>query len=316
MWADYGPQGRTMRRHFGRFWRLWPVCGVVDEVHHVVFVDGIYLSRKLVILIACTKDHVLGWHVARTERTSAWVALMERIAPPDVLVCDGGSGIKSAVRQTWPTTTIQRCTFHAYSAVKRKTTTRPRTQAGVELYGLARDLLEITTRDQAVAWIGELTAWNTRWKTFLSEGTKLAHGQWVPTHRRLIQARNSLNTLVRDETLFTYLDPTLVVEGDPIPATSNQIEGGINTQLRAQLRIHRGMPLGHQVKMLLWWCYMHLEVPDSPARILATTRTDQEIAAMFTSAAHRADSQSEIQRWGTGVNWTDFHHSQAWHETY
>lgn len=219
-----------MRRHFAGFWRLWPVFGVVDEVHHVVFIDGIYLSRKLVILIACTKDHVLGWHVARTEKTSAWVALMERISPPDVLVCDGGSGIERAVRQTWPTTAVQRCTFHAYSAVKRKTTTRPGTQAGVELYGLARDLLEIITRDQAVAWIGELTAWNTRWRTFLAERTKLAHGQWVPTHKRLIQARNSLNALVGDGTLFTYLDPALVVEDDPIPATSNQIEGGINTQ--------------------------------------------------------------------------------------
>lgn len=76
------------------------------------------------------------------------------------------------------------------------------------------------------------------------------------------------------------------------------------------------MPLGHQVKMLLWWCYMHVESPGSPARILAITRTDQEIAAMFTSAAHRAESQADIQRWGTGVNWNDFHHAQTWHETY
>ena len=30
-----------MRRHFAEFWRLWPVFGVVDEVHHVVFIDGI-----------------------------------------------------------------------------------------------------------------------------------------------------------------------------------------------------------------------------------------------------------------------------------
>lgn len=59
--ADYGPKGRTIRRRNEPFWHLWPVSPLVDEVNHVVFVDGIYLSHKLVVLIACTKTHVLGW---------------------------------------------------------------------------------------------------------------------------------------------------------------------------------------------------------------------------------------------------------------
>ena len=154
--ADYGPKGRTIRRRNEPFWHLWPVSPLVDEVNHVVFVDGIYLSHKLVVLIACTKTHVLGWYVAKGETTRAWQALMSRIAPPDVVVCDGGQGIASAVKTTWPTTRIQRCVFHAYSAVKRKTTTRPRTQAGVDLYSLAQALLEVTTFDQAVAWMSKL----------------------------------------------------------------------------------------------------------------------------------------------------------------
>lgn len=67
-YQDFPGGGRAARRHFHQFWQLWPVNPLVDEVHHVVFVDGIYLSRKLVVLIACTKTHVLGWHVARQER--------------------------------------------------------------------------------------------------------------------------------------------------------------------------------------------------------------------------------------------------------
>ena len=42
----------------------------------MVFVDGIYLSHKLVVLIACTKTHVLGWYVAKGETTRAWQALI------------------------------------------------------------------------------------------------------------------------------------------------------------------------------------------------------------------------------------------------
>lgn len=63
--ADHGAKARTLRRRNEQFWCLWPVCPLVDEVHHVVFVDGIYLSYKLVILIACSKTHVLGWYVAK-----------------------------------------------------------------------------------------------------------------------------------------------------------------------------------------------------------------------------------------------------------
>jgi len=96
-------QGRNARRRFASFWPLWPLSPLVDEVHHVVFVDGIYLSHKLVVLIACTKTHVVGWYVARGENSASWAALFSRIAPPDVVVCDGGSGIASAVAKTWPT---------------------------------------------------------------------------------------------------------------------------------------------------------------------------------------------------------------------
>lgn len=309
-YQDFPGGGRTARRHFHQFWQLWPINPLVDEVHHVVFVDGIYLSRKLVVLIACTKTHVLGWHVARQETTAAWQALFARIAPPDVVVCDGGPGIASAVKTSWPATRIQRCTFHAFSVVKRHTTSRPRTQAGVELYGLAKDLLRIRTREESLSWMNALAAWNTRWKDFLSQRTRLANGAIVPTHMRLIKAKNSLNTLVRKGTLFTYLDPTLVIDDDPIPATSNLIES-LNSRLRHLLRAHRGMPLDHQIKTVLWWCYQHTEFPQTPAQLLTNTYTDTQIKELFTRAnVHHA--QQEIQRWGTGVNWTDFHHNGQW----
>ena len=51
-----------------------------SEVYEVVFVDGIHLGRKAVVVIAQTREHVVGWYVARTENSRAWEALMSRIA--------------------------------------------------------------------------------------------------------------------------------------------------------------------------------------------------------------------------------------------
>ena len=315
-YTDLPGQGRTARRTFAQFWPYWPLAGLVDEVHHVVFVDGIYLSHKLVVLIACTDTHVLGWYVARGETTAAWQALFARIAPPDVVVCDGGSGIATAVATTWPTTRIQRCVFHAFSQVKRKTTTRPRTQAGVDLYALAKALLYVRTREESIAWLTSLTAWNEHYAGFLAHKTRLPNGSVVNTHQRLIQAKSTLNTLARRGTLFTFLDPTLYLDGDPIPATSNLIEGKINSQLRALLRDHRGMPLDHQIKTVLWWCDRHTQFPATPAQLLAHTITDDQIAQIFAQAQHRHQAQNQINNLGTGVNWTDFHHSSPWRNDY
>ena len=67
--------------------------------------------------------------------------------------------------------------------------------------------------------------------------TRRPDGGWEYTHERLVRARNSLNKLIRQGLLFTYLDPTW---DHPMPATTNQIES-TNARLRQMLRDHRGM---------------------------------------------------------------------------
>ena len=98
-------------------WSLWPPVPLVDEVHHVVHVDGIHLHRDAVVLIAVAGGHVIGWHVAKSEKAAAWQCLMARIAPPDVLVCDGGGGVLKAAKAMWPDTRIQRCLFHVQANI-------------------------------------------------------------------------------------------------------------------------------------------------------------------------------------------------------
>ncbi len=56
---DMPGQGRTFRRHTSKFWDIWPLPDAVDEIHRVIYVDGIYLARNVVILIACSDEHVL-----------------------------------------------------------------------------------------------------------------------------------------------------------------------------------------------------------------------------------------------------------------
>lgn len=299
-------QGRSFRRHAERFWPLWPMPEVVDEIHRVVYVDGIYIARDLVVLIACSDDHVLSWYLARAETTRAWRALLSRIAPPDMVVTDGGSGFASAVAAEWPGTRVQRCLFHVFAQVKRQTTTRPKLQAGVELYGLAKELMHIENTAQALWWTERYVQWNEFWADFLEQKT-MSEGRWEYTHERLRKARRALNVLVNKNLLFTYLDPELAAY-EALPRTNNRIEGGVNAQIRAMLRNHRGMSEIRRVKAVYWWCYMHTERPLPAAAILKKMPRDEDIELLYEIYAEHPNT-SDAPSWGEVPVWKELHHS-------
>ena len=262
------------------------------------------------MLIACTEEHVLSWYLARGETALAWKALLRTIAPPEVVVTDGGSGFASAVAAEWPRTRVQRCTFHAFCQVKRYTTSRPKLQAGRELYQLARDLLHIETLHQADLWVERLMQWCDFWNDFLNERTS-ADKDWEYVHARLRKARRSLVKLVNDGTLFTYLDPELTVEG-PLPAMNNVIEGGVNAQLRGILRNHRGLRVDHRVKAVYWWCYMHTECPMAYREIKRSMPTDDDIDLLREIYSGNPAPSMDPVEWGNGLTWSEFHHSTAY----
>ena len=138
--AGHRLPARTLRRRCELMWSLWPPVPLVDEVHHVVHVDGIHLHRDAVVLIAVAGGHVIGWHVAKSEKAAAWQCLMARIAPPDVLVCDGGGGVLKAAKAMWPDTRIQRCLFHVQANILEPAGRRPRLEAGGRLRRVALSL--------------------------------------------------------------------------------------------------------------------------------------------------------------------------------
>ena len=233
-------EGRTFRRKTSKFWDIWPMPPKIEEARDVLFLDGIYLGRKACVLICCDEKHVLGWYLCRYEHAGAWIALMKRIAEPKMVVSDGGTGFAKALKKVWPKAKHQRCIFHVFCQVKRYTTSRPNTMAGIELYSISKDLLTIKNKQEAKLWTNRFIKWIKKYQEFLSEMTIDERGNKRPTHERLLKAERSLLKLIKENTIFTYLDEELNAEFSA-PATNNRIEGGINSRLREMLRNHRGL---------------------------------------------------------------------------
>lgn len=234
-------EGRTFRRKTNEFWNIWTLPPKIEEPRDVVYVDGIYIGRKACILVCCDDKHVLGWYLCRYENARAWKTLMSRIAEPRIVVSDGGTGFAKALKKSWPNAKHQRCLFHVFCQVRRYTTNRPKTAAGIELYMLAKDLLHLETKDDKENWVNNFVEWMRKYNKFLSELTYDVYGNSRYIHERLIKAQRSIMRLLKEGTMFTYFDEDLRNEIDRIPRTNNQIEGGINSRLREMLRLHRGL---------------------------------------------------------------------------
>lgn len=84
-----------------------------------VFVDGMPLDRKTVVLIACNDERTLGQHLRRSENSRARPALMSLIAAPEVTVSNSGGGLAKTLREARPETRHQKCAFHAFGRTRR-----------------------------------------------------------------------------------------------------------------------------------------------------------------------------------------------------
>ena len=155
--ADMPGKGRTFRRKTAKFWSIWPLPPKVEEVHDVVYLDGIYLARNLCVLICCNDTHVLGWYVCRYEHAKA--------------------------------------------------------------------LFNVKTMDQAFIWINELSAWRMTYSDFLREMTIDEFGNKRSTHERLLKAESSIWRMIRQQTLFTFLEYVDIT----VPTTNNRIESGVKS---------------------------------------------------------------------------------------
>ena len=299
--------GRTFRRNTVKFWNLWPMPPVIEDKKDVLYLDGIYLARKACVLICCDDKHVLGWYLCRYEHSGAWKALMSRIEEPVMVVSDGGSGFNKALRKTWLHARHQRCLFHVFSQIKRYTTTRPKTLTGVELYTLSKDLLKLDTKEEAEKWTERFVEWMSKYNKFLSQMSRDENGNWRYTHERLLKAQRSIVRLIKENSMFIYLDEQLSQEIDELPSTNNRIEGGVNSRIRALLRDHRGLSVERRIKAVFWWCYMHSPEPLSVSEILRVMPTDKSISDIYERISDSEKRTSTIPMWGDAIVWSELH---------
>lgn len=72
-------------------------------------------------------------------------------------------------------------------------------------------------------------------------------------HERLRSARHSLEALVRDSMMFTFVEMA-EERGGRWGSPNNVIERGVSSQVRLMLQNHRGLTKIRRAKTAFWWC--------------------------------------------------------------
>ena len=159
--------------------------------------------------------------------------------------------------------------------------------------------------DQAFIWINELSAWRMSYSDFLREMTIDEFGNKRSTHERLLKAESSLWRLIRQQTLFTFLECIDIT----VPTTNNRIEGGVNAQLRSMLRAHRGLSLEKKIKSGLLVVLYALTKTAFYSDILNCMPTDESIAAIYKRLSSYCQIDRSIPQWGDAPVWNELHMS-------
>lgn len=272
--TEAGGTGRTFRHQISWCWELRPRIPITGEVHNLIQIDGFNLRTGWCVLTARSHGKVVAYQWCARESQAAWSALFQRLPEPAVVVRDGGPGMYAALNTHWPKVRAQRCLVHLQRNVRKYVTTRSKTAAGTTLGGLALQLTRVHTPDDAEAWTKLLLAWEsaflhlTKERTYRKHATEIPH--WARPGQTWRHTHQVLRRVIRAVHLFTFLDPRLQTLN--VPSSTNEIEGGTNSQMRLLLLHHRGMSEEHQRRAIEWWLYLHSEHPD-PARVLTEHQT-------------------------------------------
>lgn len=208
-----------------------PIC-----VENTVIIDTTKIGHEEYVVIARTKERLLGWVYARSENQDAYEKLLKHVYAA-VFVTDGHKASSSVVKRLHPQSRIQRCMVHVVRKARSFITTRPRTKYGKDLLNLVSKLSSIRTRRQKRKWLHTYFSWKRKSHKFLLERSlQLKQGTLLLgfKHRYLRRARTHIDKALPD--LFTY-----VPYSHQIPKDTNHVEGGINSRLKELIHRHRGL---------------------------------------------------------------------------
>lgn len=208
----------------------------------VVEMDATYWGRNfgLVIIKDAIRNKILWYKfIHRRERVEDYVEGIRWLKEHDFkiwgAVCDGLKGLFQSLNPI----PVQMCQFHMISIVKRYLTSKPETEASVELLSLIKTLVHKTESQ----FIQDFDEWYSHNKEVLNAKYTDNHGRKRFVRPRLRAAYLSIKRHLNWLWTFEKYNDRI------IPNTNAGIES-LNSRLKTILRVHSGIKAERRRKLL------------------------------------------------------------------
>ena len=73
---EMGYSRAKFKRLTHEFWNIWPIAFKTGEIFDTIFLDGIWIKRNCVVLIACSRENVIAWHLAKERKQRVLVGII------------------------------------------------------------------------------------------------------------------------------------------------------------------------------------------------------------------------------------------------
>lgn len=236
--TKYGCSKKTIQRRLDGV-KIIPKTTFPNVVN--VLADTTYFGREFGVMVF--KDSLSGQilykQYVKQETNKLYLLGITEITRRGIkiqaIICDGRRGLL----QLFVPIPVQMCCFHQVAIIRRYLTKNPKLQASKELWELCL-LLVITDKE---SFVGALSDWYNKWKSFLNERKTDANGKLRYIHKKLRSAYRSLTTNL--PWLFTWYDYMAL----NIPNTTNAIDGHF-ADLKNKLRNHNGLSIDRKKKII------------------------------------------------------------------
>ena len=242
---------RTYERHIKQFRTKIISLPPVTEKYNQILIDGVWISKKICILIARTEQGVIAFDKYSKENSDAWIKFLSNIRAPEYVVCDGQKGLSLALNECWSQSLVQRCQFHVCMNVTQKITRKPKTLLGFPLLKLKHAIFQVDTPEKVRAWGNYLNYLIKKFNWYLKQRSYGPNGGWWYTHKRDRSCIYQLKKLYESGDLFRWVFENRFVVNN----TTNSVEGGVNAPLKDKLRNHKGART--ETKIMIAFVYLY-----------------------------------------------------------
>ncbi|MCI6299388.1 MAG: hypothetical protein MR582_07100 [Campylobacter sp.] len=200
-----------------------------------MLIDTTYwgLNFGVVVFKDAISNKFIWWHFIEQKLEDYKLGFKWCVEQGYIIKAVVSDGFKGLAKTLYP---IAFQIFHMLRAVMAKLTRKPKSDAGMELLALSKELCKLSSND----FINKLSKCQERHKYFLNEKTIDENGKWRYTHTRLRSANYTLKRNIAF--LFAYES----VEN--LPKTNNGLEGEF-AHLKTKLRVHSGLKLENKMSL-------------------------------------------------------------------